>query len=163
MHSVHNIFVACLLATPLLFQASLAQNKNEIAIEDAPFALIDVAQETAPGVEFSSVTIDETTESTTYHFDAHDYAGRHVGVDVEENGAVEKIEIEISEKEVPEAVKETLEETAPGFAPQYVEFIVRNDGRDFTYEFLGEHEGEMLDLEIKENGILVTTSDENSI
>ena len=154
MHRVQMILAACLVATP-----SLANEETEISITDAPAELLDVARETAPGVEFTRVSIEEEVSGKVYEFEAVDYAGRHIEIDVLEDGTLEEIEMEISESEIPSAVRETLETTIPGFEPDYIELSVRQNGADFVYEFQGEYEGAQIDIEIAEDGKLLVISD----
>ncbi len=154
---------AFLLLTALLFCAPAhAQDETEIAMEDVPDIVLDMAMNTAPGVDFDRVSIEIENGVVIYEFEAKDHNGCHIEIDVTEDGQLEEIEMEIAMADVPPAVAATLEKEAPGFRAEYVELSVRDGGGVYVYEFEGDIDGAPVDIEIAESGALVALSDDYS-
>ena len=154
---------ALLFVSAFAFSApAFAQDETEIAMEDVPENVLDVALNTAPGVEFERVSIEVENGVVIYEFEAKDHKGCHIEIDVTEDGQLEEIEMEIAMDEVPQAVAATLERTAPGFRAEYIELSVRDGGAAFVYEFEGNIDGAPVDIEIAENGALIFISDDYS-
>jgi uncharacterized membrane protein YkoI len=136
-----------------------ASDDAPLDFADVPEDVVAVAEETAPGVDFYDVSIERENGVDIYEFEADDHNGRHIEIDVSEHGSLEEIEMEIGFDEVPAAVRESLDRSAPGFDPDYVEFSVRDDS-DYVYEFEGDYAGEEINIEITEDGeVLVYSSD----
>ena len=150
------------LITASLFISSplLAENQTEISFDDVPQQVMDAATATAPGVTFYRVSIEVENDRPIYEFEAKDSQGKHIEVDVFEDGSIEEIEMETAFEDVPDAVLKTLDSVTPGFEPTYVEFSVRDNGANFVYEFEGRYDGLAMDIEIREDGkLLVMTED----
>jgi len=155
MHRALPIIAAAWATAPVFVHA-----ETEISFDDVPAIVMETALETAPGVTFDRVSIDLENGETVYEFEAEDHAGKHIEIDVLEDGALEEIEMELDMSEVPVTVITTLEKAAPGFEPTYIEMSVRNGGGYFVYEFEGEFDGQEVDIEIDEGGdILVFAGD----
>ncbi|WP_428408899.1 PepSY domain-containing protein [Hyphococcus sp.] len=73
-------------ASIALMSASLASANTDIAIDDVPENVLDTAIRTAPGVTFDRVSIEEENGVLVYEFEATDHAGRHIEIDVAEDG-----------------------------------------------------------------------------
>lgn len=144
-------------ATPLA-----AQDETVISLDDVPEHVLDTAITTAPGVTFGRVSIEVENGVSIYEFEAQDYNGKHIEIDVTEDGDLDEIEMEIDADDLPASVRKTLEEVAPGFEPDYIELSVRNGGADFVYEFEGYLDGASVDIEIAEDGELLVFSDDLS-
>lgn len=142
-------------ASVALLSVSLASANTDIALEDVPENILDTAIRTAPGVTFDRVSIEEENGILIYEFEAKDHDGRHIEIDVTEDGELEEIEMEFDFDALPEAVAATLNETVPGFVPDYVEFSVRQTAPVYVYEFDGSYEGRPVDIEIAEDGELL--------
>ena len=142
-------------ASIALLSASFASANTDIAIEDVPENILDTAIRTAPGVTFDRVSIEVENGVSIYEFEAKDHDGRHIEIDVTEDGELEEIEMEFDFDDLPDAVAATLEETVPGFEPDYVEFSVRQTAPIYVYEFDGSYEGRAVDIEIAEDGELL--------
>ncbi len=145
------------LAFGAIGSAAFAQ--TEISLDDVPSDIIAKAETTVPGVTFHRVSTELEGGVLIYEFEAFNSAGQHVEVDITEGGAIQEIEMEISFAQTPSAVKAALDEVAAGFEPDYVEYSVREGGRDYVYEFEGEHNGRQLEIEIAENGRVLFVSD----
>lgn len=155
MHRALPLIAAAWAAAPVFVHA-----ETEISFDDVPEPVMETALETAPGVTFDRVSIDVENGQTIYEFEAEDHAGKHIEIDVLDDGALEEIEMELDISEVPVTVITALEQAAPGFEPAYIEMSVRNGGGYFVYEFEGEFDGEEVDIEIDEGGdILVFAGD----
>lgn len=155
MHRAYLLAAASLFAAP-----AFAEDGTEISFEDVPPVVMEAAITTAPGVDFYRVSIEYENGVPIYEFEAKDYAGKHVEVDVFEDGSIEEIEMEVALSDVPEAVLKTLNAAAPGFEPTYIEFSVRDNGRDYVYEFEGRLNGQDADIEIREDGELLHISED---
>lgn len=138
-----------------LLSVSLASANTDIAIDDVPEKVLDTAIRTAPGVTFDRVSIETENGVSIYEFEATDHAGRHIEIDVTENGDLEEIEMEHDFDDLPDVVAATLNDTVPGFEPDYVEFSVRQTAPIYVYEFDGSYEGRPVDIEIAEDGELL--------
>lgn len=151
------ITAALVFTTPLI-----AQDETAISLDDVPENVLDTALSTAPGVTFDRVSIEVENGVSIYEFEAQDHNGKHIEIDVTEDGDLEEIEMEIDASELPASVLETLNDVAPGFRPDYIELSVRDGGAAFVYEFEGELDGASMDIEIAENGELLLLSDDLS-
>lgn len=138
---------------------STAFAQTEISLEDVPSQIIETAETTVPGVTFHRVSSETEGGVLIYEFEAYNSAGKHIEVDITENGDLQELEMEIDFAQVPANIKTALEETAPGFEPTYVEYSVRDGGRDYVYEFEGDHNGRALEIEIAESGRVLFASD----
>ncbi len=154
------VLTAC--ACLALAAYSIAAANDEITLEDVPENILDMAIRTAPGVTFTRVSIEVENGVSIYEFEATDHAGRHIEIDIDENGRLEEIEMETDLADVPAPVIATLEKTAPGFQPNYIELSVRDAAPFYVYEFEGVAEGRNIDIEIAENGDLLVISDDLS-
>lgn len=132
--------------------------ETEIAFEDVPENVLDTALRTAPGVTFDRVSIDRENGRAIYEFEAADHNGKHIEVDVYEDGRLEEIEMEVTLDETPLAVRQTLENEADGFEPDYIELSVRSGRYPYVYEFDGVLSGRQLSVEIAETGELLSIS-----
>ncbi len=138
-----------------LLCATVASANTELALDDVPEKILDTAIRTAPGVTFDRVSIEIENGVSIYEFEATDHAGRHIEIDVTEDGELEEIEMEFDFDDLPAGVAATLNDTVPGFTPGYVEFSVRQTAPIYVYEFDGAYEGRPVDIEIAEDGELL--------
>lgn len=141
---------------------SIATANDEISFDDVPEKVLDTATRTAPGVTFERVSIEMENGRAIYEFEATDHAGRHIEIDVDEDGRLEEIEMETDLADVPARVLATLEEVAPGFSPTYIELSVRDTAPFYVYEFEGVAGGREVDIEITEDGDFLFLSDDLS-
>jgi uncharacterized membrane protein YkoI len=149
---------ACLILTVSAF----AETRDEISFDDVPENVLDTAIRTAPGVTFDRVSIEVENGVKIYEFEAKDHAGRHIEIDVDENGVLEEIEMETDFDDLPAPVVATLEKTAPGMEPTYIELSVRDGRPAYVYEIEGVVNGRAVDIEIAEDGALLLMSDDLS-
>lgn len=151
------------LASSALPPFALAEDEVEISMDDVPELVLDTAIRTAPGVTFDRVSVEDENGVAVYEFEAEDHQGRHIEIDVTENGDLEEIEIETDWEDLPDAVVATLNATAPGFEPSYIELSIRDGSRAFVYEFEGALAGDFIEIHIDEGGELVfSTADFSS-
>lgn len=146
-------------ASVALFAISLATSvlAQPVNMADVPEAVLETALATAPGVDFHSVSIERANGLDIYEFEAEDYRGRHIEVDVRADGSLEEIEMEIGEAEVPSTVMNALSNELPGFAIGYIEVSIRANGIH-VYEFEGrDRSGRRMDIEIGEDGRILAT------
>lgn len=136
--------------------------ETEIAFEDVPENVLNTAISTAPGVTFDRVSIDVENGQTIYEFEADDHKGKHIEVDVNEDGSLEEIEMEVTFDETPLAVQQTLESEAEGFEHDYIELSIRSGRYPYVYEFDGKISGRLVSIEIAETGELLQMSDDLS-
>lgn len=149
-----------LIAAAWLAAPAYAHAETEISFDDVPDNVMETAIETAPGVSFDRVSTEIENGQMVYEFEAEDHAGNHIEIDVLEDGSLDEIEMELDWNAVPVAVANSLQNTAPGFEPTYIELSVREGGGVFVYEFEGEFDGQEVDIEIDESGdVLVFTGD----
>ncbi len=147
-----------LLLAALLPLSVPAFAETEIAMVDVPEKVLDTAIATAPGVDFTKVSTETENGVTIYEFEAKGPDGKHIEIDVREDGSLEEIEMETSLEETPDAVRNALEASQPGFSASYVETSVR--GSAFVYEIEGTTaEGVFAELEISEDGEILSVSD----
>ena len=149
------------LALGVLSPAALAQTgaQTDIPLDEVPADILAMAETTVPGVAFHRVSTEFENGGVVYEFEAFNSAGKHVEVDITEDGAIQEIEMEIAFDQTPSRVKAALEEAASGFTPDYVEYSVRDGGRAYVYEFEGDYNGRTLEIEIAENGRVLFVSD----
>ncbi|MEO1152041.1 MAG: hypothetical protein AAFW83_13785 [Pseudomonadota bacterium] len=127
-----------------------------VSFEDVPAHVLETAQKTAPGVTFDKVSTENEAGVTVYEFEATDYRGRHIEVDVRADGSLEEIEMEIDESEVPDTVLAALNADQKDFTVRYIEVSVRANGFH-VYEFEGiTAAGGRLDIEIAEDGRILS-------
>lgn len=138
---------------------AFAEYQTEISMEEVPAEIVDIAATTVPGMNFDRVSTELENGVTVYEFEGYNSAGKHVEVDIDENGEIQEIEMQVSAEQVPPVVERSLEQAAPGFEASYIEFSVRGGGSEFVYEFEGDHEGRTLEIEIAENGDVLFVSD----
>lgn len=136
----------------------LAQEENEMSMEEVPQAVMEAAQAEAEraGAELTAAAMDDDA----YELSGTLENGMGFEVDVLEDGTVDEIEEEIEMSEVPEAVTATLEENLSGFEPSYIERSTREGGAQIVYEFEGTHEGTEIDVEINEDGSNYTMNED---
>lgn len=132
--------------------AASATLNNRVELSDLSSRILETAYAAAPGVEFESVSIELENGVAVYELEATGPDGKHIEVDVYEDGRLQEIEMEMSADEVPEIVMAALERRSPGFEPSYIEASIRPDGV-FLYEFEGvAADGQTIEIEIGEDG-----------
>ena len=165
MQRVLTALASATLTLGVLSSAAFAQTgaqtgtQTEIPIDEAPADILTMAETTVPGVTFHRVSTEFEDGVVVYEFKAFSSAGKHVEVDITERGAIREIEMEIAFAQTPDRVKAALDKAASGFTPDYVEYSVRDGGRDYVYEFEGDYNGRILKVEIAENGRILFVSD----
>jgi uncharacterized membrane protein YkoI len=131
--------------TPVLAQ-------SDVGMDDVPEAARETAIATAPGVTFTKVTAEVENGRTVYEFEGRSPDGKHIEVDVLENGTLDEIEMEMAFDELPQPVKSAIASRYPGFKATYVESSVRSNG-EFLYEVEGSSaDGASLVIEVAEDG-----------
>ena len=138
---------------------ALADYQTEISVDAVPAEIVEIAATTVPGMNFDRVSTELENGVTIYEFEGYNSAGQHVEVDIDENGDIQEIEMQVSAAQVPPTVERSLEQAAPGFEASYIEFSVRDGGAEFVYEFEGDYQGRTLEIEIAENGDVLFVSD----
>ncbi len=151
--------IALALTASLFAVAADAAGETEISFEDVPRAVMDTAVATAPGVEFVKVSTEAENGATIYEFEATAFDGKHIEVDVREDGALAEVEIEMDMDEVPDEVVEALRAAYPDFRESSIEASIRGDWST-VYEIEGEtREGAAVALEISEDGEILNVAD----
>lgn len=149
-----SILALCFCA--VAFEAAAAE---EISLSDVPANVMARAEETAPGVTFTRVTVETENGARIYEFEAVGPDGRHIEVDVTDQAVLEEIEMEIAEDDMPRDVARALERRFPGMSVESVEESVRAGGV-FIYEIEGvTAAGASVSVEIAESGEIVSVSD----
>lgn len=127
---------------------SFAQEEISITLDDVPPIALVAAQRAVIGVEFTEagVDVDEFGEGV------YEISGEGFEVDVTPLGKVVEIEEEISKDEVPSDVLHALERRVPGLNITLIEKALRIS-LEVWYEFEGQDdEGNVIDVEISEDG-----------
>jgi len=150
-------YKAAVTAAALACAGAHASNETKVELSDLSSRVLEAAYAAAPGVEFERVTIEMEGDLAIYEFEATGPDGKHIEVDITEDGELQEIELELSMDEAPEAVVAALEKESPGFTPTYIEASIRPDGV-FLYEFEGvTAEGVETEIEISETGRIVSS------
>ena len=145
---------AALLATAL----TPAFAQTPVSMDEVPAAVMETAIETAPGIDFVSVSTEIENGVTVYEFQGVAYDGRRIEVDVLADGSLQEIEMEETEGDLPAAVVATIEDLQPEGIILLVETTVDGDG--FSYEVEVETEqGTLVAYEISETGELLSTDE----
>ena len=146
-------------AAPLVLIATPALSETLVTIDDVPEVVLDTAIETAPGATFDRISIEIEDGVVVYEFESEDASGKHIEIDVLEDGTLDEIELEMSMEETPAVVLAAMDKATPGFEPTYIEASVRRDG-SFVYEFEGIYDGREIDVEIAEDGTVLKIVDD---
>ena len=137
--------------------SALSSNAETLSITDVPEHVYETAIQTAPGVSFDRVTAERENGVLIYEFEARSFDGKHIEVDVREDGSLEEVEMEMSESELPELVRAAIEDAHPGFEIAYIEASIRGDWTT-VYEVEGSTaKGEELALDLSESGEILQT------
>ncbi|MEO0400353.1 MAG: hypothetical protein AAF224_13135 [Pseudomonadota bacterium] len=139
--------------------AQSAFAETEVSWDEVPVNVRDVAENTAPGIDFVKVSVEIENGVVIYEFEGETYDGRHVEVDVTEDGRLDEIEMEETEADLPEAVVAAIQEARPGSIILLVETSISGAG-EFRYEVEVETpEGGSVAFNILENGEIVGVED----
>ena len=156
MRATYAAAFALLLAGP-----ALAQEEGKLSMSDVPPEAQAGARAAMPGVEFQEAQLDLDGGRATYELAAQ-MDGKNVEVDVLSTGEVVEVEREIDMNAVPQMVQKALEKHVSGFQPKMIEHSTRSDLATF-YEFEGtDSEGQEIDVEISEDGGVVTIAQDMS-
>lgn len=140
------------LCTAALILAAPAFAETEVSGSDIPEAVAETATETAPGVTFTKVGTETEEGRTVYEFEGKSHDGKHIKVDVFDDGTLQEIEMEIGFEDLPAPVKSSMNARFPGFRATYVESSVHSNGV-FLYEIEGvTADGAAITVEIAEDG-----------
>lgn len=154
---------AAVLAAPALATPAWAMPEDEeatVTLRDAPLGALAAAEAAVPGVVFSSAALEIEDGVATYEFTGTDGDGNPVEIDIGEWVLLE-VERPITVDDLPEAVRETLDATAPGLTINGVEESDRGQGV-IVYEFDGVNaDGEEVDVEISAFGESVVVLNDN--
>lgn len=138
------------IATFILAAPALAE--TAVSLNDVPEAVAETAMETAPGVTFTKVSTETEEGRTVYEFQGQSHDGKHIEVDVLDDGTLQEVEMEMDFEELPAAVKSSINSGFPGFRATYVESSVHSNGA-FLYEIEGvTADGAAITVEIAEDG-----------
>jgi hypothetical protein len=138
------------IAMTMTILAAGGAGAREIALEDVPANILAAAERVAPGLKFHRVSIEDGSE--VYEFESFGPRGEHMEIDIAADGGLEEIEMQIDPATLPQAVKAALNRRSPGFTIVYVEASVRPDGV-YVYEIEGEaSSGDMIAIDIREDG-----------
>ncbi len=138
----------------LTMSAALAA--KDIALEETPPEVLETAISTAPGIDFTRVTVEEENGRRIFEFEGRGSSGEHMEIDVFEDGTLEEIEIEIGESAIPAPVRAALDRAEPGLVIAYVETSIRTDGI-FVYEIEGKTAGgDAVSIDIREDGAVLS-------
>jgi hypothetical protein len=119
-----------------------------ISIDEVPPVALVAAQQAALGVELTEAGVDVDEAGVG----VYEISGEGIEIDVTPLGVIVEIEEEISNEDVPGDVLEALERRVPGLSVTLIEKSLRKSVQVF-YEFSGETEdGNVLDVEISEDG-----------
>ena len=141
---------------------ALAQEENEISMDQVPQAAMEAAQAKAEGIEFTKAQMDDDEGTETYELSGTMENGMAIEVDVLADGTVEEVEEEIEMSEVPQEVTAALEQNLAGFQPSFIEKSTRDDGATVVYEFEGQHDGKEIDAEINADGSNFTMNEDTA-
>ena len=134
---------------------------DEVAFEDVPEVVMETAISTAPDLDFKKVSVEIEDGVKVYEFEAMQ-DGKRIEVDVLEDGTLDEVEMETAYEDVPETVRLALAQAYPDFSPSFIETSVRADGV-FVYEFTGTMaDGTAKDIEVGEDGAILSVSATNS-
>jgi len=150
------LFAMCFGLVSAMTLPSHAQDNTEITRDKVPAAAMVTAKTFAPKIDFTRYGVEIENGETVYEFEGHSQDGRHIEIDVLENGALQEIEMEVSWDEVPIAIQIELELSNPQFEPRFIEASTRPDGTT-VYEFEGVTGGKFTDVEILETGTSIET------
>lgn len=146
------------IATFILAAPALAE--TEVSQADIPEAVAETAMETAPGVTFTKVSTEIEEGRTVYEFQGQSHDGKHIEVDVFDDGTLQEVEMEMDFDELPAAVKLSMNSRFPGFRATYVESSVHSTGV-FLYEIEGvTADGAAITVEMAEDGAVSSASAE---
>jgi hypothetical protein len=152
-----NLFLTATTATAIIMVPA-AFADGEIFFDDVPVQVMETAISTAPDLNFDRVSIETENGVRVYEFEATTHDGKHVEVDVLEDGTLDEVEMETELSDVPASVIKVLQTEKPGFEPSFIEASVRANGV-FAYEFSGTTiDGQDIDIEISEDGDVLSVS-----
>lgn len=149
------------LFTASFFSATtaFASGETEISFDDVPAIVMETVIATAPALDFHRVSTEIENGVLVYEFEATTFDGKHVEIDVLEDGTLAEIEMETSQDETPAAVTEALFEAYPDFEISYIEASTREDW-SMIYEIEGKTaEGNEITLEIAEDGKILSVTE----
>ncbi|MEO1015440.1 MAG: hypothetical protein AAFX08_09675 [Pseudomonadota bacterium] len=132
---------------------------DDLAPNAAPAEILAVAEDTAPGVDFRSVSVEIENGRKVYEFRGVGFNDRWVEVDIVENGRLEEIEMEGTADDLPAAVRRSVASAAPEQEIFRVETSVRGDGV-FIYEVeMRAADGSLAAFELNEAGRILKAED----
>jgi hypothetical protein len=151
---MRHAFTAAAATAIAMAGPAIAQEENEIAMEEIPAEAMDAAQGAADGIgcTFESAAMDDDGGTETIEISGTMEDGMECEVDVLADGTVEEVEEQIGMEMVPDAVASALDSEMSGFEPAYIEKSTRDDGSAVFYEFEGMHDGTEVDVEVAEDG-----------
>ncbi len=140
--------------------AAQAGVERVVGLDEVPAALRERAARLLPGAHFVTANTETEADGTViYELQGRLADGRGVEVDLFANGEVEEFEIEFTAALVPDAVLQAVAARYPGFQPSLIEATHSETKKVIGYEFLGELDGQEVDLDVSADGRRIELAD----
>jgi hypothetical protein len=129
-------------------------------LSKVPAKIKKAADKAVPGAEWSTATKSTEDGETTYELEGGDEDDRYVYVSVSEDGTVGEVQTEITQKDLPAAVKKALNKAAPKskFKVSTV-YEVKEDGEVSRYDIEGKLGKKETSFSFKPDGKKVEDED----
>lgn len=154
-------FLWCLAAMAvfgLTFASSVKADEQKVPLEKLPKAVTDAVMKMFPKAELVKATQDKEDDEIEYEVTVK-LNGKKIDVTVEANGKIESLEKEVDLKDLPKAVRETLEKMYPKAVHKSAEAVFEvEDGKEELeyYEVqLKTADDKEIEAKIKANGTIV--------
>ena len=148
--------LAALAAVAMLTAAGARANDEKVPLDKLPKAVVDAVKALFPKAEMKEAEKATADGKTKYEIKIKDGTS-NVELNVTDAGVITDYEKEITLKDLPKAVADTVAAKHPGKTPKLVEeFHTVKDGKGTLayYEVLFEIDGKDVELEILPDGKL---------
>jgi hypothetical protein len=138
-----------------LLLPAYGQEEQPIELAAVPFEVLHLAQGAVPVPLTKAVVEVDPDGALVYELSGENDEGVHYEVDITGESEIREVEIEITEDEVPEAVKQALKTWVPDFKPTFIERSQRPvsfEGTWYEFEGTSPQSPQELDVEIHEDG-----------
>src|SRR5579885_3521477 len=115
----------------------LKAEDNKVALANLPPPVYRTMTQALPGANFTSAVKEQGFEQDVYALTGKTADGRMVRLIIAECGTALAVNTDITTKEVPEKVTQTLDHWMKGFQTSKVVRSVRHGGTSIWYEFDG--------------------------
>ncbi|MEX0711591.1 MAG: PepSY-like domain-containing protein [Pirellulales bacterium] len=140
------------------------EDEQDIALEDLPKAVVEAVKARFPGAELAEAEKETEKGRTLYEVELKHNA-QEIVVSVTPEGTIVEIEKEVTEKDLPKAVRKAVAEKYPGSTIQEAEEItVVKDGKDQvpSYEVaVATPDKKTRELLLKPDGTISSDEPEN--